>query len=94
MKLMPVMLVPYLAMGSPSKSGVQNDTSDALGLAPHNVHANGGQAALANIGNWVSWVKHNTLAVFQPPRRVLPPEEVDLRQSKELLQDLERLLQV
>ena len=80
-------------MGSPSKNGLQSDSSDASAVAPHHVHANSGQVALANIGNWVSWVKQSTLAVFQPPRRVLPPEEVDLMQSKELLQDLERLLQ-
>ena len=69
------------AMGSPSKPGINNEAGgESPGILPHNVPAGGGQAALANLGNFMSWVKHNTLAVFQPPKRVLSAEEIDLRE--------------
>ena len=68
-------------MGSPSKPGSSNEAgSESPGILPHNVPAGGGQAALANLGNFMSWVKHNTLSVFQAPKRVLTVEEIDLRE--------------
>lgn len=68
-------------MGSPTKGASNEIGSDSpRGVPPHSLAAGGGQAALANFGNFVSWVKQSTLAVFQTPKRELSPEEVDLRE--------------
>ena len=75
---------PFSSLPPASKPGSSsNEPGDSGGspVAPHNVVAAGGQVALANLGNWVSWVKHTTLSAFQPPKHELSPEEVDLRQA-------------
>lgn len=56
--------------------------------------ASAGVASLkAGLGSWVNWMK--AVAVqFQPPKRELSEDEVMLRQHKELLQDLEKLLEL
>lgn len=70
------------------RAGYSDDASSAASSS------GSGNVALANLNSFVSWMKQSTIAVFQPPQRVLPPDEEGLRQAKELLQDLERLLQL
>ncbi|MEW5309807.1 MAG: hypothetical protein WDW38_001665 [Sanguina aurantia] len=45
----------------------------------------------AAASGWVSWMRHS---VTSPIKRVMDEEELQLRESKELLRDLERLLQL
>uniref|UniRef100_A0A7S0RGS5 PX domain-containing protein n=1 Tax=Chlamydomonas leiostraca TaxID=1034604 RepID=A0A7S0RGS5_9CHLO len=47
----------------------------------------------AGLGQWVSWVKAS-VAQWQPPKRELEEDELALRQSRELLGDLMRLLEL
>ncbi|GAX75390.1 hypothetical protein CEUSTIGMA_g2834.t1 [Chlamydomonas eustigma] len=81
----------------PAKASATNslvsDVSAAAAPTSGNLQQQQG-ALLGQVGNWMSWVKQNTMAVFQPPHRELPAEEVELREAKEFLEDLERLLQL
>jgi hypothetical protein len=74
------------AVASPAKASTTDsssvsDATAALAISPVQLQQQG--ALLGQVGNWVTWVKQNTMAVFQPPHRELPAEEVELREVRE-----------
>ncbi|KAL6758155.1 hypothetical protein V8C86DRAFT_3025658 [Haematococcus lacustris] len=65
-------------------------------MGPLGSPAGGGAVAAnlrAGLGSWVSWVKAS-VAQLGPSKQELSSEEIMLRQSKELLSDLHRLLEL
>lgn len=55
------------------------------------------QAALMNqVGGFMTWMKHagTMQGLIQPPEKILSPEEIHLRATKQLLRDLNQLLQL
>mmetsp|Transcript_38886 Transcript_38886/g.86490 ORF Transcript_38886/g.86490 Transcript_38886/m.86490 type:complete len:651 (-) Transcript_38886:1015-2967(-) len=81
-----------IAASASSESVIHASPSHAPASQPAAVGGNLASAAKANLGNWMSWMKQSVQ--FVPPKRELPLDEVHLRQAKELLQDLKRLLEL